>query len=84
MKHKRGVKELLGQNGTSGGVRAPDKLCLQASLSMGVTPPWKVGENRLEEKKRGECVITLSKGFMHLLSVGFHYSAEADWDTDWR
>lgn len=38
MKHERGMKELLGQNGTSGGNQDSRQAFIQASLSMGITP----------------------------------------------
>ena len=54
MKHERGMKELLGQNGTSGGgIRTADKLFIQASLSMGITPQREVEEKTLKKKGGG-------------------------------
>lgn len=37
MKHERGMKELLGQNGTSGGNQDSRLAFIQAGLSMGIT-----------------------------------------------
>lgn len=80
MKHERGMKELLGQNGTSGGNQDSRQAFIQASLSMGITPHWKVEERKLKKKGvEGKvlCQYLLSI-FMHLLSSVLCYSTEAD------
>lgn len=46
----RGMKELLGQNGTSGGNHDSRQAFIRASPSMGITHHREVEEKRLEKK----------------------------------
>lgn len=66
MKHERGMKELLGQNGTSGGNQDRRQAFTQASLSMGTTPRKEVEENRLKGKKV-KSFVSISRGFLCIL-----------------
>lgn len=76
----RGMKELLGQNGTSGGNQDSRQAFIQASLSMGIIPHREVEEKRLKKKGEEGKVLcqNLLKLFMHLLSFILCYSTEAD------
>lgn len=53
MKHERGMKELLGQNGTSGGNQDSRQAFTQASLSMAITHQKEVQESQLKRKGGG-------------------------------
>lgn len=76
----RGMKELLGQNGTSGGNQDSRQAFIQASLSMGITPHREVEEKTLKKKGEEGKVLCqyLLRLFMHLLSFILCYSSEAD------
>lgn len=54
MKHERGINELLGQNGTSGGNQDSRQAFTQASLSTGITPHKDMEENRLNGKREAK------------------------------
>lgn len=75
-----------------GGIRTADKLFIQASLSMGITPQREVEEKRLKKKRGGEGKVLcqylisvpsfFSYSFKHLLSSTLRYSIEDDRAAD--
>lgn len=81
MKHERGMKELLGQNGTSGGNQDSRQAFTQAGLSMGITPRKEVEGNRLKRKREEgkEFCQYLLRIFMHFVVI---YPVLLHSDTD--
>lgn len=85
MKHERGMEELLGQNGTSGGESGQQTSFYTGQSVYGNYTSARGGgeETGKEKEEEGKVLcLYLPRLFMHLLSSFLCYSTEAHQDTD--